>query len=219
MNKNREEEELESLLQGYSMMLYFTGLMVLYEPDDACIDEFWRGGLLRRLPVRSRNPLFVSAAADLHGSCCPENVCLKRIKSDFLKLFIGTGKMSAPPYESFHLGKEKLLFDKETLEVKEFYKSYGWKFALEGNIPDDHIGVEILFINRLIDTYISLDDEVCKREMRNEIARFIERHPLKWSSEWKDMVVANAETSAYRGIAKLIHASLVDISDILKNWG
>jgi TorA maturation chaperone TorD len=211
-------EEKGNLLKAYSMMLYFAGIMTLYEPNEECIREFWTGGMLRNLPVMSRNPLFLSAAADLRDSCDDPELCINDIQEDYLHLFTGTTRMLAPPYESVHLSKEHLMFDKQTLEVREFYNTYGWKFALEGNVPDDHIGTEILFVNLMIEKFLELDDEACRREMRNEIGRFINRHPLNWAAKWKDMVVANSSTSCFKGIAKLVVASLEDIDEVIRNW-
>lgn len=213
------EEEKENLLKGYSMLLYFAGSMVMFEPVEECITDFWHNGILKKLPVSSRNPRFIEAASLLHESCDDPATCLKNLREDYLKLFTGVGTMLAPPYESVILGNEHIIFDKPTLEVREFYRTYGWKSRFEGKIPDDHLGTEILFINLMVDKYLSLDDEACRREMRNEMLRFIERHPLKWIGTWHSMVEKHATTKCFRGVAKLLWASLEDITGILRNWG
>lgn len=216
--KVEREEEKENLLKGYSMLLYFAGSMVMFEPVEECITDFWRNGILKKLPVTSRNPRFIEAAAELHESCDDPSTCLANLREDYLNLFTGTGTMMAPPYESVILGNEHIIFDKPTLEVREYYRAYGWKSRFEGKIPDDHLGTEILFINLMVDKYLSLDDEACRREMRNEMVRFIEGHPLKWIGTWQPMVEKHAGTKCFRGISRLLWASLEDITSILRNW-
>jgi TorA maturation chaperone TorD len=85
-------------------------------------------------------------------------------------------------------------------------------------MPDDHLGTEILFINLMVDKYLSLDDEACQREMRNEMLRFIEGHPLRWIGQWQSEVEKHADTKCFRGIAKMLYASLEDMVDIIRNW-
>jgi TorA maturation chaperone TorD len=212
------EEDKDNLLKGYSMLLYFAGSMIMFEPVEECITEFWRNGILKKLPVTSRNPRFIEAASDLRDSCDDPSTCLANLRDDYLKLFTGAGTMMAPPYESVIIGNEHLIFDKPTLAVREYYRAYGWKSRFEGKIPDDHLGTEILFINLMVDKYLTLDDEACRREMRNEMRRFIEGHPLKWISTWRELVEKHASTKCFKGIARLLHASLEDMVGILRTW-
>lgn len=216
--KTATEGNQENLLKAYSMLLYFSGSMILYEPVEECVTEFWRNGILKKLPVTSRNPRFIEAAAQLRESCDDPSTCLTSLRTDYLKLFTGAGTMLAPPYESVFLSDERLMFDKQTRDVRKFYNTYGWKSRLEGKVPDDHLGTELLFLNLLVDKYLKLDDDACRREMRNEMVRFIEGHPLKWIGLWQEEVERNADTKCYSGISKLLYAILEDMTDVLKNW-
>lgn len=213
-----KEKEKENLLKGYSMLLYFAGSMVMFEPVEECITDFWSNGILKKLPVSSRNPRFIQAASELRESCDDPSTCLANLRGDYLKLFTGAGTMLAPPYESVIMGNEHIIFDKPTLEVREFYRAYGWKSKFKGKIPDDHLGTEILFINLMVDKYLSLDDQACRREMRKEMVRFIEGHPLKWIGTWQQMVEKNATTKCFRGVSRLLWASLEDIVGIVNSW-
>lgn len=215
---SNKEEDKDNLLRAYSLLLYFTGSMIMHEPEQECISGFWEKGIIRQLPVRSKNPLFIQAAAELHESCENPGICLDSMKADYLQLFIGTKKMLAPPYESVLLGNEHIIFDLPALELREFYRAYGWRSGFEGKVPDDHLGTEVLFVNLLIDEYLSLDDDACRREMRNEMLRFLEEHPLRWVRQWQQLVMQHAGTRCYRGIAGLLTASLEDVAEIIRNW-
>ena len=102
-------------------------------------------------------------------------------------------------------------------KVGAFYNSYGWLKRAKYNVPDDNLGLELLFLTILNDKYISLDDEACRVEMRNEIRRFIRLHILSWISEWYERMQEHADTLCYRGIATLILASCEDIYNLFDN--
>jgi TorA maturation chaperone TorD len=115
------------------------------------------------------------------------------------------------------MGNDQLLFGRETSEVREFYQSYGWVSKFRNEIPDDHLGIELLFLTLLIQKYLELDDEACLREMRSEIRRFISKHLLTWIPRWNDDIQKNSITLSYKGIANLIHGCLEDVFSIMDN--
>lgn len=204
----------KNLLKGYNMLLYFAGSMIMYEPTEECIVDFWSEGILRALPVKSNNPRFYEAASQLRESCRDKTLCRKMLQEDFNKLFAGSGQPLAPALKSYYtdtslseaLGEQK---------VSDFYNAYGWQKITEYNIPDDNLGKELLFLTLLNDKYISLDDEACLSEMRNEIRRFIIQHILSWLPDWNSRMQEYAGTLCYKGIATLIYACCEDIYDIM----
>jgi TorA maturation chaperone TorD len=68
----------------------------------------------------------------------------------------------------------------------------------------------------LIDKYLILDDEACKREMRIEIRRFINYHILSWVREWNNKVQSYANTLSFKGIGNLILSCSEDIFVIME---
>ena len=50
------------------MLFYFAGSMVMHEPSEECIVDFWEKGILKNLPVFSTNPNFIKAASQLRDS-------------------------------------------------------------------------------------------------------------------------------------------------------
>jgi TorA-specific chaperone len=208
------EKNQNAILKGYNMLLYFGGSMIMYEPVEECVVDFWSNGILNTLPVSSTNPRFIMAASQLRNSCPDIEVCLKILQEDYNKLFIDSGKTSAVPVKSHYInGYSRVGADKGS--VSNFYNSYGWKNRSRYKIPDDHLGIEILFLTLLNDKYISIDDEASRNEMRKEIRRFIEQHILSWISEWNDQVQHYSGTLGYKGIASLIYACCEDIYTLL----
>lgn len=210
------DKNKHNLLKGYNMLLYFAGSMIMYEPVEECVVDFWSNGILRALPVKSSNPRFNTAASQLRESCNDKTLCRTILQEDFNRLISSSGQPFAPPLESNYtndslaevLGNEK---------VSDFYNAYGWMKRTRYNIPDDNLGIELLFLTLLNDKYISLEDEVCSSEMRNEIRRFINQHILSWIPEWNNKMQEFAGTLCYKGIATLIYACCEDIYELMGN--
>jgi len=198
-----------NILKGYNLLFYFAGSMIMHEPSEECIVDFWEKGILKNLPVSSSNPNFIKAASQLRDSFVDKSTFGKMLHEDFLRLF--TVNVLAPAYESRYNNN---LFDNNDFRhqnVTEFYNSYGWKSKFGGRIDDDHLGIELLFLTIMIDKYIVLDDEACRGEMRKEIRRFINSHVLSWVPFWNDRIQKNANTLSFKGIGNLILACSEDI--------
>jgi TorA maturation chaperone TorD len=209
------KDKQHNILKGYNMLLYFSGSMIMYEPSEECLSDFWTKGILKNLPVSSCNPRFLKAAAQLRGSCEDKSICIKMMQEDFKRLFADNGDLLALPYESAYQHNNLLLSEKIIEEVKGFYKSYGWESKFKGKIPDDHLGVELLFLTLLIEKYLELDDEICNTEMGNEIRRFIDQHIMSWIREWNENIQEHAKTLSYKGIGTLIYSCIEDLYNIL----
>jgi TorA-specific chaperone len=203
-----------SVIKAYNMLLYFSGSMIMYEPVEECVTDFWSKGILKTLPVKSSNPRFVLAASQLRESCMDKTLCKTMLQEDFNRLISGSGIPLAPPLKSNYI--DTFIKDASGAErVTDFYNSYGWKKRTRYNIPDDNLGIELLFLTLLTDKYISIDDEACRKEMRKEIRRFLKDHILSWLPEWNERMQEYSKTLCYKGIATLIYASCEDIYGFL----
>jgi TorA maturation chaperone TorD len=213
MNKDRK-----NLLKGYNLLLYFAGSMIMNEPTEECVIDFLKNGTLRKLPVSSSNPRFIEAAALLRDSCPESDNCIELLKEDYSRLFSSTGMHLVPAFESAYARNENF---KGGLSEKviEFYKAYGWDSGLQVTTADDHLGIELLFLTRLIDKYSQLDDDPCCCEMQKEIHRFMGQHILPWIPSWNIEIMRNANTTYYKGISTLIYACIEDLSHIFSNSG
>jgi TorA maturation chaperone TorD len=207
------KSQQHNILKGYNMLLYFAGSMVMFEPSEECIADFWTNGILKNLPVQSLNPNFIRAASQLRESCHDKNSCGKMMREDYVRLFAGEKSALAPAYESLY-NKSKCTSNDIASDVSEFYKSYGWESRFKGKINDDHLGVELLFLTLLVDKYLVLDDDACCGEMKNEIRRFIDQHILSWIREWNKKIQVYSNTLCFKGIGTLILACSEDIFSI-----
>lgn len=198
------------------MLFYFTGSMIMYEPSEECVIDFWRKGTVKKLPVRSSNPRFIKAASLLRNSCTDRNTCFRALSDDYKLLFSREGLSSTQPYESSFAatGDEGIkIYDKLVF----FYKSYEWGSRTQYKIQDDHLGLILLFLTRMVDRFINLEDNPSISEMQKEILRFIDLHLLSWLHKWENAVQENARSMCYKGISSLIYACTEDIYNIFEN--
>ena len=204
-----------NILKGYNMLFYFAGSMILHEPAEECIVDFWEKGILKNLPVSSSNPVFVNAASQLRDSFPDRTIFRRQLHEDYLRLFSKQAQALAPAYESLYLKAMPEKTGYPSPNVTEFYSAYGWESKLKGKIADDHLGIELLFLTRLVDKYLLLDDVPCRGEMRKEIRRFINHHILSWVPEWNKKIQRDAQTLSFKGIGNLILACSEDIFTLL----
>jgi TorA maturation chaperone TorD len=197
------------------MLLYFAGSNIMHEPTEECIADFLKNGILKNLPVSSSNPNFILAASMLRNSLADNSFDEKLIQNDYVRLFAGDKHSLAPGYESFYKMKRDPNIVRSNNSVTEFYDSYGWVSKFKGIIEDDNLGVELLFLTRLIDEYLVLEDDLCQTEMRREIRRFIYYHLLSWITEWNREVQIHSHTFYFKGIGTLILACTEDIFNLL----
>lgn len=204
-----------NILKGYNMLLYFAGSMIMYEPNEECVVDFWKNGILKNLPVQSSNPSFIKAASQLRESCVDKTVCGKMLREDYIRLFARKELPLAPAYESLYHKKGSITSIHQTACVTEFYNSYGWVSKFKNKVNDDHLGIELLFLTVLIDKYLLLDDEACRVEMRKEIRRFIDYHILSWIPKWNEEMQTHSNTLSFKGIGTLILACSEDIFSLM----
>lgn len=207
--------ERTNILKGYNLLLYFTGSMLMNEPTDECITDFWISGNIKKLPVSSSNPRFLKAASILRDSCKDKDTCRKMLSDDYKRMFEEEGSQFAPAYASAYLTVIKNS-NRIRIEISKFYKTYGW-VSPHPEKSEDHLGIELLFLTKLIDRYVSLDDNPCRREMSKEICRFIDNYILSWVPEWVGDIEEYANTICFKGIGILIHACIEDIKGLMSD--
>lgn len=204
------EDINNNILKGYNMLLYFAGTMLMYEPSEECVADFWANDILKKLPVVSLNPNFVKAASQLKDSCPDKNICGKELREDYIRLFGSKDHALAPVYESYYRNNNSIMGYNPSAPG-DFYNSYGWVSKFKTKIEDDHLSIELLFLTRLIEKYMALEDIPCRSEMEKEIRRFIDYHILSWVPEWNKKIQQYSNTLSFKGIGTLILACSEDI--------
>jgi TorA maturation chaperone TorD len=137
------------------------------------------------------------------------------LQSDYMRLFVGPGQVEAPPWESVYFHDEPLLFQEETLRVREWYARFGLQAELLHSEPDDHIGLELAFLAHVAGLGLSACETGETESLRwlTEAQReFTAEHPGKWIARWYDRVSEHARTDFYRGIALVTKGAVAALS-------
>ncbi|MGQ9620787.1 MAG: TorD/DmsD family molecular chaperone [Bacteroidales bacterium] len=211
----RDINKEQNLLKGYIMMLYFGGTMIMFDPSLECIYDFWTKGIIKQLPVFSSNPDFMKAAGLLRESAGKAANKYKPLREDYLTLFTDTRQPLAPPFESVYRSEKNLVSDTITSDVSNFYFRNRWDSKFRNKIPDDHLGIELLFLTYLIENYLDSAEKTNYKNLANEISSFINEHLISWIPRWSRDVEKHAKTLGYKGIALLVLSSVQDIVNII----
>lgn len=130
----------------------------------------------------------------------------EEVADDHMRLFVGPGHVPASPYESVHRSVQGLLFDEQTLQVREWYKRFGLSAPREGKEPDDHIALELEFVSALLgaalEAFEAGEDDNASLFVQ-AAADFTDAHLRAWAPAWFGIVLTKAQTSFYRGVAQL----------------
>lgn len=143
----------------------------------------------------------------------------KGLKQDQLRLFIGTDRVLAPVWESVYFSEKHLVFQEQTMLVREWFSRFGLQAECLNREPDDHIGLEFSFIAHLASLAIQaidLDDIKVFEEKLQAQRDFLFEHLLRWGPCWAKLVKQYAETDFYRGLAHLSHGALLAVAEHLQ---
>jgi putative dimethyl sulfoxide reductase chaperone len=185
----------------------FLSAFYLDAPQPGWLADLYREGLLAEFPVPAENDemcgglaLLAAAAQQLSDGQLTD----ADVAADHQALFVGPGHLPAPPWESVYRSKENLLYDWPTLSVRAAYQAMGLAVDRPGQ-PDDHMGLELLFMAVLCEREAAGDAEA--REARR---RFVKEHLLEWAPAFCADVRTHAATAVYRGVASLTLGLLQD---------
>jgi TorA maturation chaperone TorD len=202
----------------------FFGLLgkILYQdPDRAWYQSLMDEDVFSEVPFGGNQPDMVKGLELIQG-WQNENHGLtdksfESLTSDHLQLFIGLGTVLAPVWESVYFSPARLIFQEETFNVRNWYGRYKLELKNKNKEPDDHIGLEFLFIAHLAKGGL---EALEKQEFTEADAffqaqkDFLAEHLLKWGAAWCDEVDKYAKTDFYRGISLIVRGALAELSAI-----
>ena len=142
---------------------------------------------------------------------------LETLNSDYNRLLVGPGNPLAPPWESFYFNTQGLLFQQQTLQVREWFHRFDLKSAKLHNEPDDHIGLEFAFLAHLAARAVAAierDDAEAGETLRQAQRDFFAMHLNQWGPAWCEKMLQSARTPFYQGVALLVRGSLKELAAI-----
>ena len=138
---------------------------------------------------------------------------------DYTRLFIGPFKLPAPPWESTYVRKDGLLFQGTTMNVRQYYEKYGFIVRDFNMEADDHVGLELDFMYHLNELTIEMaqkNDIQKLNYLLKDQHKFLNEHLLEFVPQLCGLVIEEADTAFYKGLARILQHYLLIDSQILQ---
>ncbi len=204
----------DELLQAYTALFLFLGGSVSMTPGESGLPHLCDAGLLRNLPVESHNSRFGQAGRLLKSPCPFKQECNHTVTNNYEALLACDNGSEAYPAAS-HWRNSGTTTEEHHRSLTQVYSRYGYNRALDDGLEPDHLGIELLFTNLLIEKYLTEDDYEIREMIRKELLAFISTEMLTWLPRWAEKVSLKSVTKCYTGISGLIVGGLEDVRDIL----
>ena len=170
------------------------GSLLYNEPTSNVINMLKNDEVFSELPFATKNKPVAEGRELMEAwlNSAPAEELTDNARSDFMRLFIGPGKVLAPPWGSVYMSVDKLIFTEETLNVRRYYERNGRIVKEKHHEPDDHIGLELEFIADLLEN-----------NQTDTVRDFVGKYVIPWVSKWNDDIQKHARTDYYRGLANM----------------
>jgi TorA maturation chaperone TorD len=213
----------ETILVGEMLLFGMLGKIFYTYPELDWLHSLAEQEVFSETPLESQQPDIKSGLKLLQSWSVQNRERIsdehfKDLKADYTHLFIGLDEVLAPPWESVYFNKDRMVFQEQTLQVRNWYRRFGLEPEKLHKEPDDHIGLELSFISYL--SKLSLQALEGKDEERFKMLleaqrQFISEHPMNWAPAWCDLVIKHACTDFYRGAALILRGALIELKSIL----
>lgn len=123
----------------------------------------------------------------------------ERVSVEFTRLFVGPPKPSAPPWETLYAsGNTSVGFGDATVSMRRLLQEAGLAMSNENRQYEDHIGIELLYLCEMCRRFA--EDEATIAE--EDVAGFIEKHPLSWIGRLKNLIREQAPGGYYEQLVE-----------------
>lgn len=208
----------KEILETKAVVYKVLGRLFLERPNRELVEQILKEKLFEDFPVEAENPFFKNGTSLLkiwseeHQKDDPALIAAN-LAQDFDRLFVGPGHLLAPPWESVYLSQEKLMFGEETLAVRAFYARHGLQFVRKNKEPDDHLGLELIFLGELNTKAAQAAAENKKEDLEylnSEQKKFITEHLLRWLPALRQDIQQNAKSRYFKGLINVVYGLLED---------
>ena len=219
----QSETDWASILTGEILLLNLVGKALYLLPEKDWMQGYLDEELYTESPFGGGQEDIVSGLDLMRNWCkCHQDGLsddrIKDLKAEYTHLFIGTSKLIASPFESVYLSEFPQVFQEQTLQVRGWYRRFGLEPEKIYKEPDDHIGLETAFIAHLAQLGLAALDAGDSEKFQSLLdaqRQFLIEHLLIWGPHWCGLVIENAKSDFYRGMALLLRGGLNEIKDKL----
>ncbi len=214
MNKDNISQ-IEPLLETRAFIYDVLRRAFLQEPTLEFLTFLNDGSLLENFPFQEEQQDIREGVeqilALIHEKDLTKAEVFDSLHWDYTRMFIGPDRLPAPLWESAYLSKERLLFQEQTLKVRQAYLKYQFLPRNFMQEADDHLGLELDFMYQLTlqARQVMNEGNIEKlQQIFTDQKDFLENHLLQWVPELALKIRENAQSSFYPGIAKILKGFL-----------
>lgn len=219
-----QPKDWNTFLVGETLLFGLLGKILYEELDRSWLETLIREDVFLEAPLGA-DQAGIQRGLELLQRWANENrggisdAEMMALKQDHVRLFIGVDEVLSPVWESVYFSEKKLVFQEQTLLVRDWFRRFGLEAEKINREPDDHIGLELIFIAHLASRALhALDEnnEPAFNELLQAQRGFMSEHLLRWGPTWAKLVKKHAQTDFYRGIGHLTHGSLLACAEGLE---
>ncbi len=212
-------------LLGQYLLFGLLGKLLYSNPDKVLLNPVIEGDLFDEAPFATEIPEVVEGLSLLqqwsvqYQHPARHKEVLTEAQVDYMRLFAITERLPLAPWESFYGNDERLLFQESMLDVRHWYARFGLELVNAHREPDDHIGLELLFMAHLAQLGLEAVEEGNTLNLEQVLAAqrgFLTNHLLKWAPRWCDQMVQHAHTDYYRGLVLVVRGALLALTQLLQ---
>lgn len=188
--------------------------LFMEEPTPALLSYLKHEHPFRLFPHLEDTPAVDRAREDIAGFLAErefqaEDADFDDLHWDFTRLFIGPEAPLAPPWESVYVSRDKLLFQKNTQLVQQYYQTYGFRLASGELEAADHIGFELDFLYHLSEQTVALTEAGAQEgaDFQRLLAAqltFLRQHLLAFVEPFSRHLYNHAQTDFYRALSTVL---------------
>lgn len=179
--------------------------------------QFWRDFPLEAANSQMQAGLeqLINCSSYLEGFSAEE--ATEKVMVEYTSLFLGPGLPKAPPCESFYRTPERLFFGGTAFEMKAALSAEGLESIQKYNQPEDHIGLELMFLSALSNQLPDLERSRQNAALKEQAA-FIDQHLLSWIPDLCRDAKLHGGVCFYGGLLELIWGILLWDRDLIEEF-
>ncbi len=216
MTQSRNMERQIEQITGEMLLFGLLGKLIYTYPARDWIQELLAEDVFSETPFGETQPQVIEGLKLMQtwnqaALERPLADAVRELEEDYQNLLVGMREILAPPWESVYLTRERLLFQAPTIQVRQWYRRYGLEIENIGREPEDHLGLELIFVAHLASLAVAAlgdGDHARYLELIQAQRDFLQEHLLKWAPKWCKDVIEHAATGFYRGAALMVRGAL-----------
>ncbi len=212
MNTAVNTDPLAELCRTVAEDLSLLAMLHDTEPGEQLLSLLRKDGFSQVLGFRlnSEQGLHSLHAFDQALSSLPEKIdseTMDELAADYASIYLNYG-IKASPEESVWIDEENLACQNSMFQVRNCYEHHGLGVEDWRKRPDDHLVLQLQFMQYLFETGPGLDAVT-------EVAQFMDEHLMRWLMPFAQRVSSRCETAYFAVVALVTAHYCEELRDLL----